>query len=86
MTSLTRLNLLDSVSIRLDDFVALIKSMHLVAHLAISGDFHLFDLTQRMHSDMVFNESMNRPLEQFRLKWNGSGRMSFEQFRFRLIP
>ena len=45
-------------------------------HLAISGDFHLFDLTRRMHSDMVFNESMNRPLEQFRLKWNGSGQSS----------
>ena len=60
MSSLTRVNLLDSVSVRLDDFVALIKSMHLVTCLAVTADFHLFDLTKRMHSDIVFNESMNR--------------------------
>lgn len=60
MRTLTSLNLLDSVSVRLDDFVALIKSMHLVSHLSVTADFHLFDLTKRMHTDIVFNESMNR--------------------------
>ena len=84
--SLVHLNIIDTLAVKLEDFVGLIKSMHSLKELSLSGkaskidfckifnlgDFHLVDLTARRKSDMVFNESMKRPLEQLRLKWNGS--------------
>ena len=68
---LSHLNIVGSINLKLEDFVQMMKTSHHITTLGISAEFHLVDLTEKARQDLVFLESLKRPLEHLRLCWQG---------------
>ena len=68
---LSHLNIVGSINLKLEDFVQMMKMSHHITTLGISAEFHLVDLTDKARQDLVFLESLKRPLENLRLCWQG---------------